>query len=46
MRWLPASLAARTVMLVVAVLAGPLALVLAYEVADHFELNLFHVGDT
>lgn len=34
------------VMLVVAVLAGPLALVLAYEVADHFEFNLFHVGDT
>lgn len=32
-------------MLVVAVLAGPLTLVLAYEIADHFELNLFHVGD-
>ena len=33
-------------MLIAAVLAGPLALVLAYEIADHFELNLFHLGDS
>lgn len=32
-------------MFVAAVLAGPLMLVLAYEITDHFELNLFHVGD-